>query len=86
LSSEQERLVYLKELRAKLRGVIDGSLDSAAIASYSHSDSDGSQSVSRRDPQSLWKWLNEVEAEITKVERKLSGGGLHCASLRRLPL
>ena len=80
-----DRLEWLKEFRGKIRGVIDGSLDSATLASYSYSDADGSQSTTRRSPKELWDLLQEVEDEIENLERITAGGGVRTFGTRLRP-
>jgi hypothetical protein len=83
LAEGQNRLAYLKELRIKIRGVLDGSIDAAAIQNYAFSDSDGSQSAHRRSPEELWDFLQKVENEIAALESRLHGGGIRTFGMRR---
>jgi hypothetical protein len=78
-----DRLAYLKALRVKVRGVLDGSIDAAEIANYSFSDSDGTQSTARRDPKSLWELLEKIDTEIDKLEQRLHGGGIRTFGMNR---
>jgi hypothetical protein len=71
----QDRLAYLKSLRVKVRGVLDGSIDAAEIDSYSFGDSDGNQSAKRRDPKSLWELLEKIDSEIENLQQRIYGGG-----------
>jgi hypothetical protein len=84
-SETADRLSYLKSLRLKIRAALDGSMSQAGTASYSISDSDGSQSLTRRSPKELWEMLEKVEAEITEIERSLSGGGIRTFGTRLRP-
>jgi hypothetical protein len=77
-----DRLAWLKALRLKIRAAIDGSAGTAGTASYSISDSDGSQSLTRRSPKELMDMLDRVEAEISEIERELSGGGIRTFGTR----
>jgi len=73
--SKQEELQRLYKLRGLIMGVLEGSIQTAELDSYTYGDADGSQSVKRRNPKDLMQWLNDVDAKIEKLERVLSGGG-----------
>jgi hypothetical protein len=83
MSSETAgRLAYLKSLRLKIRAALDGSVDKAGTQSYSITDSDGSQSLTRRSPKELMDMLDRTDAEIIDLERKLRGGGIRTFGTR----
>jgi len=76
-------LVELRKLRGLIIGVMSGSVDVSAIENYSYGDADGTQSVKRRDPGVLMKWLNDVDNKIALLERSLRGGGLRTFGTNR---
>jgi hypothetical protein len=80
-----DRLAYLKSLRLKIRAALDGAMDKAGTASYSISDSDGSQSLTRRSPKELMDMLSRVDTEIAELERELRGGGIRTFGTRLRP-
>jgi hypothetical protein len=84
-SETSDRLAYLKSLRLKIRAALDGSVDKAGTASYSISDSDGSQYLTRRSPKELMDMLDRTDAEIAELERQLSGGGIRTFGTRLRP-
>jgi hypothetical protein len=84
-SETAERLAYLKSLRLKIRAALDASVEKAGTQSYSINDSDGSQSLTRRNPKELMDMLRAVDTEIADLERKLSGGGIRTFGTRLRP-
>jgi hypothetical protein len=80
-----ERLAYLKSLRLRIQAALDGSIGHAGTESYTISDSDGSQSLTRRSPKELLDMLRSVDAEIAELERQLSGGGIRTFGTRIRP-
>jgi hypothetical protein len=77
---------YLERLHAQrdaLMAAIDEAVPGAATASYSLSDSDGTQSETRRDLESLYKALDRINALITKEEKVSGSGGLRYVTMRR---
>jgi hypothetical protein len=81
--TKREEIKELQKLRGLIIGVMSGSVDASAIESYSHGEADGSQSVKRRDPNSLMRWLDDVDNKIAALERSLRGGGLMTFSTNR---
>jgi hypothetical protein len=82
MSETESRLTYLKSLRLKIQGVLDGSIEKAGVQSYGLNDSDGSQNLTRRSPKELWDMLQAVNDEITEIERGVSGGGVRTFGTR----
>jgi hypothetical protein len=85
MSETAERLQYLKALRVKIQGALDGSVDKAGTKSYTLNDSDGTQSLTRRSPKELWEMLKEVDSQITEIEQRLNGGGIRTFGTRVRP-
>jgi len=79
----REELTSLRKLRGLILGVMEGSVDASAIENYSYGDADGTQSVKRRDPASLMKWLDQVDKKIDMLESSLRGGGMRTFSTHR---
>jgi hypothetical protein len=70
---------YLQELyaqRSKLLETIARETEHAGIASYSLSDSDGSQSTSRRSLRDLYSALKDLNNLIAVEETRGRGGGV----------
>jgi chromosome segregation ATPase len=84
-SETADRLAYLKSLRLKIMAALDGSVDKAGTASYNISDSDGSQSLTRRSPKELMDMLDRTDTQIAELERRLSGGGIRTFGTRLRP-
>jgi hypothetical protein len=80
-----DRLAYLKSLRIKIQGALDGSIGKSETASYTINDSDGTQSLTRRSPKELWEMLREVSDEIAALERQINGGGVRTFGTRLRP-
>jgi len=78
-----EELRELRKLRGLIIGVMSGSIEAAALESYSYGDADGTQTVKRRDPGTLMKWLDDLDNKIALLERSLRGGGLRTFSTDR---
>jgi len=68
-----EELNSLLELRGLIIGVMKGSVDSILLTNYSYTEADGTQSVTRRNPNDLMKWLKDVDAEIERLRRPPGG-------------
>jgi len=79
----RQELEELRGLRGKIIGVMSGSVDASEIESFTYGDADGSQSVKRRSPNDLMKWLDDVDKKIALLERSLRGGGLRTFSTNR---
>jgi hypothetical protein len=60
--------------RTAILDQIDAAMDTAGISNYSVSDSDGSQSLSRRSLTDLYNSLDVLESRIDKEERRGQGG------------
>lgn len=58
-------------------------LTNAEVSSYKLDTGEGSQMVSRRNPTQLQKVINQLEAEIERLYRRLNGSGLCNMNLRR---
>ena len=71
-----EQLVRLRELRRNILDALAGSIDAAGLVSYTYTDSDGSQSTTRRNPRDLMSLLDSINKEIRILERQLQGSGI----------
>jgi hypothetical protein len=81
----REELVQLYILRGKILEVMTGSADKSILQSYTLSDSDGSQSTTRRSPRDLMTWLKEVDSKIAELEQRQRGGGIRTFGTRLKP-
>jgi len=79
--NRKKELESLLELRGLIISVMKGAVEASTLENYTYGDADGSQSVRRRNPNDLMKWLNEVDAKIEKLQRP--GGGIRVFSTRR---
>jgi hypothetical protein len=79
----EARLADLTAKRAKLSASLDAALDSADVQTYSLTDPEGGQSVTRRDPEKLMALISSLDIQIDSLSAQLAGGGLHIANLRR---
>jgi hypothetical protein len=80
-----ERLIYLKNLRIKLRAALDASVEKSGTQSYTLEDSDGKQSLTRRSPKELMDMLKTTDNEIADLERAARGGGIRTFGTRLRP-
>jgi len=81
MMDRREELKSLLELRGLIINVMKGAVEASALENYTYGDADGSQSVRRRNPNDLMKWLNEVDAKIEKLQRH--GGGIRTFNTNR---
>jgi hypothetical protein len=81
--AQSEELQVLYEARKNLLLQIQEATKSAEIQSYSFSDSDGSQSATRRDIKALMEALKALDAQIASLEQKLRGGGIRTFGTNR---
>ena len=76
--SDEKTKTYLDSLyktRSKLLISIGSAAETQEVQSYSFSDSDGSQSATRRDMKALMESLEAINKEIQRIEDKLNGIG-----------
>jgi hypothetical protein len=81
----QQELTQLYILRGKILEVMTGAADKSVLQSYTLSDSDGSQSTTRRSPRDLMAWLKDVDSKIAELEQKQQGGGIRTFGTRLRP-
>ena len=70
------------------RDALSASLTAAApnaeVQTYTLSDPEGMQSVTRRDPEKTMALIDRIDRLIEKIETRLAGGGIHIANMRRI--
>jgi hypothetical protein len=79
----QAELSELLAKREKTSKSLDSALENAEAQTYSFGDSEGNQSVTRRDPAKLLNLLESLDRRIEALRSRLAGHGLHSMTLRR---
>ena len=66
------RLKDYKDKRDKLSASLDSGLENSEIQTYSLTDPEGGQSVTRRDPKTILDMIERLDRQIDYLERRIA--------------
>jgi hypothetical protein len=87
LRSRIQLQIATKELQLEAaNNSLTAALGNAEVQTYQFDSGEGRQSTTRRKPEEIIRVIRQLESEIERLYRRLSGSGLVNMNLRRIGL